>query len=73
MKKILLSLALIAFVGGTTLSAQTATNDKEKTTKSDKKTDKSKTGSCCKKTEQASCCKSGESNNMNCAKKEEAK
>lgn len=68
MKKLFLSLTLVAFVGATAVSANSVITEKERTTKSDdkKSKDKSKKGdkkaSCCKKEGEAgkgSCCKKG--------------
>jgi len=58
MKKLLLTVALLSFVGGATMSAHGDDKDKKGCKDKDKK-------ECCKK-ESKSCCKKGE-------KKEEAK
>lgn len=58
MKKLLLTVALLSFVGGATLSAHGDDKDKDKKNCKDKK-------ECCKK-DSKSCCKKGE-------KKEETK
>lgn len=58
MKKVFLSLALVAFLGATVVTANTVGTDKEKTSKTDeKKSDKKKKGTCDKK---SSCCHKGD-------------
>ena len=70
MKKVLLGLALVAFVGTSAVTAGSLGTDKEKTTKCDDK--KSSKKSCCKKTEK-SCCNKGDAKTPSCHKKEETK